>query len=260
MADAERMRRMWNTRGRRHPIRSICTGRFRGLSVEAFFASGAWEIDRIFEYLEGLDLHPGTRRALDFGCGLGRLTQALAPRFQEVVGLDISDEMIRRAEALNRAAPAVRYLADSRGDPGVLPAGTFDFIVSDLVLQHIEPRSSRSYIAALVRLLAPEGVAVLQIPGSVVRRGLTPRLVARRAGATHGLDPREVRDLARDAGGTVVDSRSSPIPYAGLADILAPASETRPPRRGSLPRWVSAALADQRPSFAYVIRKPNGAP
>ena len=40
--------------------------------------------------------------ALDFGCGAGRLSRALAAHFEHVVGVDVSASMIETARALNR--------------------------------------------------------------------------------------------------------------------------------------------------------------
>ena len=52
------------------------------------------------------DLAPGTRRAVDVGCGTGQLTVRLADRFAEVVGVDPSASQIAAASA----HPHVRYV------------------------------------------------------------------------------------------------------------------------------------------------------
>ena len=55
-----------------------------------FFQTGVTEIDRVMEYAATLPVSFARHRALDFGCGIGRLTQALASHFSEVHGVDIA--------------------------------------------------------------------------------------------------------------------------------------------------------------------------
>jgi ubiquinone/menaquinone biosynthesis C-methylase UbiE len=61
-----------------------------------FFSSG-------HEWAAGAGFKPGGVTALDFGCGVGRMTNALATRYESVVEIDISDEMLHLAGALSRA-------------------------------------------------------------------------------------------------------------------------------------------------------------
>ena len=55
----------------------------------------------MFRQLEDLGVTVSRGRALDFGCGAGRLTRALAARFESVVGVDVADAMLDKARALN---------------------------------------------------------------------------------------------------------------------------------------------------------------
>ena len=72
-------------------IKSAMFGRDRGTTAE-FFASGQREIEGILAGLDGQGIRSEARhRALDFGCGLGRLTRALADSFDEVVGIERSE-------------------------------------------------------------------------------------------------------------------------------------------------------------------------
>src|SRR5258706_12170688 len=66
-----------------------------------------------------MDLRPG-ERVLDLGCGAGWATRILARMvgegpegFGQVVGLDISDEMVRRARAASRDFENVLYVHGS---------------------------------------------------------------------------------------------------------------------------------------------------
>src|ERR1700730_2677152 len=69
--------------------------------LDKFFETGNDEISGLTSEAERLGLPKQHDWALDFGCGVGRLTRALAPLFQNVVGIDISESMLRRAVALN---------------------------------------------------------------------------------------------------------------------------------------------------------------
>ena len=139
-------------------------GADRRWDPEAFFRTGVDEIDAVLARVAALGGPAGPGRALDFGCGLGRLTQPLARRFGGADGVDIAEGMIRRARELNRAGDACRYHLNERDDLAVFADGQFDFVYSSIVLQHMEPRYSERYIREFFRLLAPGGIAVFQIP------------------------------------------------------------------------------------------------
>ena len=71
-------------------------------TLQEFMKSGEREIALLFHRFAELQLPAPSRRALDFGCGVGRLTQALARRMERVLGADISPVMIDLARRLNR--------------------------------------------------------------------------------------------------------------------------------------------------------------
>jgi 2-polyprenyl-3-methyl-5-hydroxy-6-metoxy-1,4-benzoquinol methylase len=129
---------------------------------DAFFERGRQEIDELFVYLGGLGLDVGHERALDFGCGVGRLTQALAPRFADVVGVDIASSMIEGAKRYNRFGERVRYLVNVSGDLGFAGDATFDLVYTTKVLQHVPPELQAGYLREFLRILRPGGVAVFQ--------------------------------------------------------------------------------------------------
>jgi SAM-dependent methyltransferase len=139
-------------------------GANRAWDADAFFRTGAAEVESVLARVgrTGIVLRSG--RALDFGCGPGRLTQALAARFERVDGVDIAGPMIDNARALNRAGDRCAYHLNAAGDLRIFPDDTFDFVYSNITLQHMEPRFSRAYIAEFARVTRPGGVIVFQIP------------------------------------------------------------------------------------------------
>lgn len=147
-------------------------------SPEAFLATGEEEIAGVLDEVAHLGLEPATGRALDFGCGAGRLTRALGSRFGEAVGVDISASMIRAAERLNADVPACRFEVNERPDLSLFADGTFDFAYSALVLQHMPTRAvAEGYVAELLRV-ARGGVLVFGVPDRIAlpyRLGLSRR-------------------------------------------------------------------------------------
>ncbi len=112
--------------------------------------------------------------SLDFGCGVGRLTIPLARRAERVTACDIAPTMLVHARA-NAERAGLRNVTYIESDELLaLPDGTFTFIGSLLVLQYVPRPIGYDLIRTLVRLLAPGGIAVLQVrlarPGETLRQ------------------------------------------------------------------------------------------
>jgi SAM-dependent methyltransferase len=160
------LRESWQSLGSDDPLWAILSDpRAKGgkWSVEEFLHTGQTEIDRVFGWLDqqgvkGLKLD----RALDFGCGAGRLTQALAKRFDRCVGVDVAASML---EAARKLAPPdnCEFVLNDQTDLKLFPDKSFDFVYSSIVLQHIPHPFAVSYIAEFCRLLKPGGALVFQI-------------------------------------------------------------------------------------------------
>ncbi len=129
-----------------------------------FFASGPTAVEEVVGRLaeHGLKLHHD--RCLDFGCGMGRLTQALAEIFERTDGVDISETMIDLASRQNRRGDRCQWHVNRRQDLTLFDDATFDFILSVIVLQHNPPEVALGYIREFVRLLTPGGIAVFDLP------------------------------------------------------------------------------------------------
>src|ERR1700761_243555 len=111
-----RLKNDWESLARRDALGAILTDETKSggkWEVTEFMATGDAEIETVLQHLEAIGLKPdGRGPALDFGCGVGRLTQAMARRFSSCVGIDISQEMISRANALNHYEHC-RYVASA---------------------------------------------------------------------------------------------------------------------------------------------------
>ncbi len=132
--------------------------------VDEFFASGREEIDGAMSHLSDLGVEINKGRAMDFGCGVGRLTQALCVEFESAVGVDISYSMIESAETHNKFGDRCEYRVNTTDDLAQLDDASFDFVYSNISLQHSPPTASSNYIAEFFRILRPGGVALFQVP------------------------------------------------------------------------------------------------
>ena len=156
----------WEDAARKDPLWAILSHpskKDRGWSTDEFFATGRREISLLLHHLRALGVEPRMGRALDFGCGVGRLSQALAPAFESVVGVDISPTMLQFAERLNQWPQRVRYVRGADEGLGQFDSASFDFIYSDVVLQHMTGPVALGYVRDFVRVLAPGGIAVFQL-------------------------------------------------------------------------------------------------
>lgn len=179
---------------------------------EEFMATGVQEIEQALAYAKTLPVRLGHDRALDFGCGLGRLSRALAKHFNRVDGVDISEEMLQRAGVLNRCVSGCRFHHVTTTQ---LPfkKRTFDFVYSRLVLQHMNLEFAIAYVKEFMRVLKPGALAVFQAPSRnlVDGRASVASPVSLPQGTAYvemHAHPREAIERAvASAGGSVLDVR-----------------------------------------------------
>jgi SAM-dependent methyltransferase len=189
------MREFWDERAREDAFYFVDSRLdYRQPDLERFWAGGEEDLDRILGDL-GLDLDPGAV-VVEIGCGVGRLTRALAGRTSRVIALDVSEEMLHLAREHNPELDNVEWvLGDGRSLAGV-PTGVADACLSHVVFQHIpDPEVTLGYVREIGRVLRPGGWAAFQISNDpsvhdlAAHRGRGRRL-ADRALALAGRAPR----------------------------------------------------------------------
>lgn len=168
--------RHWRALGKGNPLLAILTykdKRHHGWKESEFFETGKREVENVFKHVKDLGLEFLNDRALDFGCGVGRLTQAISPNFKETHGVDISEPMITLANKYNEFGERCKYHLNTDNDMKIFTDNYFDFILSKITLQHMEPRYAKNYIKEFVRILKPGGVLFFQLPTEPVEK--TPK-------------------------------------------------------------------------------------
>jgi ubiquinone/menaquinone biosynthesis C-methylase UbiE len=172
------LQRDWESLAQRDALGAILTDESKAggkWDVTQFMATGDAEIETVLQHLQSRGLQPDPRgTVLDFGCGVGRLTQALARRFRSCVGVDISQEMIVQANALNHYGHC-RYVVSTTPQ---LPLAdeSCSLIYSNLVLQHMARRFAVSYLREFTRVLAPGGLLVFGVQDSFATPDLASSL------------------------------------------------------------------------------------
>jgi SAM-dependent methyltransferase len=166
-----RARRHWEALGRTDPLWAILSqdaARDNRWEIDGFFATGESEIADLMEYVASLGIDVDRRSALDFGCGVGRLTRSLAERFDEVWGIDIAPSMIELARGYDRHPDRCHFAVNARPDLRMFGSDRFGFVYSSIVLQHVEPRYQQRYLSEFVRVLKPGGLLVFQLPSEPI--------------------------------------------------------------------------------------------
>lgn len=228
-----RLGRDWNTLGQQDPFWAVCVDPARRggrWDVAEFLASGRAEIAEVIGRLDELGICPARDDALDFGCGVGRLTAALSDHFRAVVGVDISRPMLDQAQKLHDRNLRCTFIHNEITDLRALADESFDLVYSSLVLQHMPGELAAGYLLEFMRVLRPGGAVVLLVPEGHLRtpRGLVYAyappgligLIQRRifgfpaAMQMHTLPARQVRQLVETVGGRLVASD----PRSGFGD------------------------------------------
>lgn len=168
MSSLNKLQENWEGFAQVDPLWAICVDSQRQgnkWTKEDFFETGKTEIGKLMTYLQslGLPLDRGAT-ALDFGCGVGRLTRALAQYFPECWGVDISPTMVRLAQEFNKDRGVCHFLLNESDDLSRFPDEKFGFIYTSIVLQHIRRKYVERYLAELIRVLKAGSIFVFQVP------------------------------------------------------------------------------------------------
>lgn len=163
MPNTSDMRSFWDARARENSMFFIHNVLDYGHpDEESFWSSGPENLDATLTPF-GRKIEPGDR-VVEIGCGIGRMTRALAARAAHVTGIDVSAEMIAQARRTLADLDNVSLLVGNGRDLTVLPDGSADVVYSFIVFQHIpDPAITCAYVREIGRVLRPGGWTVFQV-------------------------------------------------------------------------------------------------
>lgn len=170
----------------------------------ALLSSGAWDHNQHYHNFLLKQLPPHGSQAFELGCGSGNFSRLLAQRFDHVLALDLSPQMIRLAQSYTPAVTNVEWqVADVLTYE--LPPARFTCVASIATLHHLP---LEQILLKMRESLAPGGtllvldlfqgespsdllIGVLALPVNVAlqlikNRRLRPPREVREAWAVHG--------------------------------------------------------------------------
>lgn len=261
-AEVTRVRDEWEALAQLDPMWAILTSPAKAGQAwqrDEFFESGRVEIADLVNTLDAFAAGRALDRALDFGCGVGRLTQALAAHYLRVDGVDVSASMVKLAEAFNHEPDRCRYHLNERDDLSLFADESFDLIYTNMVLQHMQPALARSYLREFARCTKPRGLIAFQVPS---RRRMNYGSLRRYAQhAIYGVLPmRAVRGYRRwkNRKGRLPASFIDNLPKVAMRmTAIAKTDVVALLRRECdlLTCWTNGSEADAFESVVYVFRK-----
>jgi SAM-dependent methyltransferase len=209
------MRRFWDEAAERDAFFYVDDRlRYGDPDLEAFWAEGPKVVARVLDIV-GARIEPGDT-VVEIGCGVGRLTRALAASAERVVALDISERMIELARRHNAHLDGVEWIVGDGESLAPVADASADACFSHVVFQHVpDPRITLGYVREMGRVLRPGGWSAFQVSNDPSihrprRRTLRDRVAVLAGRAPKGQDRPEwlgssvdladLRATAHDAG------------------------------------------------------------
>src|SRR3954467_819487 len=140
MSEFEQVRRDWTELGAADPLWAVLVDADRRggrWDVEEFLVVGRGDVGAARGWLAELGRPTSWGRVLDFGCGAGRLSQALAEHAEEVVGVDVSAPMLATAGRLDRSGGRCPFVLGDSPDLRMIDDDSVDLVFTERVLQHL---------------------------------------------------------------------------------------------------------------------------
>jgi ubiquinone/menaquinone biosynthesis C-methylase UbiE len=163
----EVMRRDWDERAKKNAFHYIASWR-KEWDLNSFLSSGEEDFQRfVLPVLERCKIPPFGKAMVELGCGAGRMTTNFARRYERVLALDLSIEMLQRARQVHSKQRNILWLRASGTDLACLANDSADFVFSYLVLQHLPNEDLVfAYVREILRILKPGGAFLFQFNGS----------------------------------------------------------------------------------------------
>lgn len=137
---------------------SYFDGQYEGNADPWQLATSEYERAKYAATLAALP-HPRYASAVEVGCSIGVLTQALGERCDAVLGLDVVEKALEQARERCRSLVHVRFARAQV--PGDWPDGAFDLIVLSEMVYFLDPGDVARLVERARGSLLPGGTVVL---------------------------------------------------------------------------------------------------
>ena len=248
----EKMRRDWDRRAKVDPFYWVAAT--QEADQESYQSSAEKDC---LAFMRGLEAHldPPTGdlyagRLVDLGCGIGRMSAGLKGAFEEVVGVDVSAEMIKQARALHQA-DGLSFEVNSGADLSLFDDESVRVVCSYSVLPHLPADVVEAYFIECGRILSQGGLFRYQF---WVGDALHPR--EDDSLNIHVYDEESLQRLHALGGFEILDREE--IDYLDPVLKIKPCwitarRQARPETRAALQREVSGALSDEERRLEYEL-------
>ena len=170
-----KMKKEWDARSKLGTLFVISTEHSE--NYEDFWQSGMDDIKSILE-IDGSRFEkithqkdPKKMRILEIGCGIGRLLIPMSEIFGQVIGVDISSEMIHKGKKHLENIQNCQIFENNGIDLSEFSDNYFDFCFSFIVFQHIpEKKIVEKYISEVSRVLKPNCLFRFQVRGTITSK------------------------------------------------------------------------------------------
>ncbi|MCC6548194.1 class I SAM-dependent methyltransferase [Candidatus Sumerlaeota bacterium] len=153
-----RMRADWDRRARENAMHFVADFKEQWEDEGEFFRTGEDDVARFLREANWTPEMTGNASLLEIGCGVGRMTRALAGRFAFITAVDVSGEMLVRAYQANSHLQNVHFMQVNGSSFAGIADNSYDFAFSYIVFQHM-PHADLiyEYVADTLRVLKPGG-------------------------------------------------------------------------------------------------------
>ena len=175
MPNTESIKTFWDQAAEADPYWYVSSYGQYGASrnLEEFWASGRtiWS-----DLKAAMGYKPSPKDAVvEIGCGVGRLTRAIAPEVGRVISLDVSEKMLSIARQAN--LPNVEFRAAQGFSLPGIPDKSVDLALGYCVFQHLPSHAAlKSYLDEMCRVVKPGGLIAFTLSSRDLTAWLMPLL------------------------------------------------------------------------------------
>ena len=209
----EKMKKEWDARAKMNTMFVISTD--NSDNEDNFWASGIVDCETIlgqnntrFDKII-FNKDPKNMRVLEIGCGIGRLLLPMSKIFGQVVGIDVSSEMVKIGQKQLGSISNCKIYENNGIDLSEFRDNSFDFCYSFIVFQHIPDKAIiENYVKEVSRILKPGCLFRFQIRGTISSK---PKKITTWDGVQ--FTSNEIHDIAKENNFEIIEEGNDKDEY-----------------------------------------------